>query len=271
MSFLAFCFVSFSIVKASLETTAFLAIEEIVINNADDIIPVDDSLVVPVVYPNIQGMDTLSGDELKQRFVDVILPGVLIAKYRIDSARSFVFNLKQKELWEPADSLRFGELSEKYNAGDIDELLVKLVTHPNSIVLAQAAMESGWGTSRFFEEANNLFGIWSFDPDEPRMRAAYKRGSKAVYVRKYEDVSQSIEDYFVVLARAKAYENFRKSRVNDTDPYEMVNHLVRYSEKRWKYVSLVKLLMRKNEFTKYDSYTLDPEYVVNKKSIKWLN
>lgn len=269
---IVFCLISFPILRANLEVekVSFLTVREIEVTSPDDIIPVEDTLVVPAVYPKVEGMDSLSGDELKKRFVDIMLPAVLIAKHRIDSLRNKVVNLKRRKSWNTADSVFYNDLAGKYAAKDINDLLVKMVTHPNSIVLAQAAMESGWGTSRFCREANNLFGVWSFDPKEPRIKAEYMRGSKPIYLRKYKDLSHSIEDYFMVLARARAYEGFRKARLVNNDPYEMVNHLIYYSEQRWRYVRLVKLLMKKNNFTDYDRHVLDPQYYISETNFKWM-
>ena len=59
-------------------------------------------------------------------------------------------------------------------------------THPYKYRLAQAAIESGWGTSRFYKEANNVFGIWSYSENELRIKAMEDREGKSVYVRKYD-------------------------------------------------------------------------------------
>lgn len=77
-------------------------------------------------------------------------------------------------------------------------------------MLAQAAIESGWGSSRFFREANNVFGIWSYNADESRIKAAESRGDDVIYLRSYPDLSGAIQDYFVSLGRAKPYSAFRK-------------------------------------------------------------
>ena len=63
---------------------------------------------------------------------------------------------------------------------------MRLKTHPTSIVLAQAAIESGWGSSRFYKEANNVFGVWSYSENEPRIKAMEDREGKSVYVKKYD-------------------------------------------------------------------------------------
>lgn len=253
-----------------IERSEALTFQEVTPLSAEDIHPVEDTLVKPLIYRSIQGMDTLPPEQLVKRFVDVILPAVLVVKRRIEQTRKRVARLKEKERWDAQDSVFFSELSDKYKADDMDDLLRRMHTHPNSIVLAQAAMESGWGTSRFSKEANNLFGVWSFNPDEPRIRALHSRGEKSIYLKKYEDLSLSIEDYFLVLARAGVYEGFRKSRMHQQDPYEMVNHLLYYSELRWKYVRQIKFLMKKYDLTQYDQYKIDPQYIVTRKRIKWL-
>lgn len=254
----------------SLEKVEVLTVEEIVPESSGDIFPVEDSLVKPLIYKDIYRLDTLSGDLLAHKFVEVLLPAVLVAKHRIEQSRKNIFRLREKERWTAKDSSFYRAQIDQYRAEDIDDLLLRMHTHPNSIVLAQAAMESGWGTSRFSKEANNLFGVWSFNPDEPRIRALHSRGEKSIYLKKYEDLSHSIEDYFLVLARAGAYEGFRKSRVQNQDPFEMVNHLLYYSEMRWKYVRQIKFLMKKYDLQRYDQHKLDPQYVVTRKKIKWL-
>lgn len=254
----------------SLEKVEVLTVEEIVPESSSDIFPVEDSLVKPLIYKDIQGLDTLSGDLLVQKFVQVLLPAVLVAKQRIEQSQKKVLRLRGKVRWTAKDSTFYHAQIDRYRAEGIDDLLLRMHTHPNSIVLAQAAMESGWGTSRFSKEANNLFGVWSFNPAEPRIRALHSRGDKSIYLKKYNDLSHSIEDYFLVLARARAYEGFRKSRVQNQDPFEMVNHLLYYSEMRWKYVRQIKFLMRKYDLQRYDQHKIDPQYVVTRKKIKWL-
>lgn len=239
-----------------------LNVKEVEFHSFHDIIPVSDSLVTPVLYKNVKGLNELEGDSLKQTFIRIVLPAILIAKHHIEKRRNKVLILTNKKRWDESDSIFYKVLADEYKAKSPERLLHKMVTHPNSIVLAQAALESGWGTSRFFRQANNIFGIWSFDPDEPRIRAAGNRGKRGVYLRKYQNLSESIEDYFVILARAGVYKKFRDSRVNTDDPYEIVDHLIHYSERRWDYVKQLKIIMRQNELTKYDQYTLDPAYFV---------
>lgn len=147
---------------------------------------------------------------------------------------------------------KFVDLLVEYNASDNEELLLVLKPHPVSITIAQAAMESSWGTSRFFNEANNVFGIWSFSKNEPRLAAAEKRGEKTIWLKKYASVADSVRDYYRVLARGDAYKAFRRLRMKTSDPYELVMKLDRYSEKGVEYSRALAAIIRFNNFYSYD-------------------
>jgi Bax protein len=151
-------------------------------------------------------------------------------------------------------------LSEAYKTNNGEVLLNRMRVHPNSIIIAQAIIESGWGSSRVFREANNMFGIWSYSANEPRIAAKFKRESETIYLRKYGDFSESIEDYFKTVGRTNAYREFRRARVDTTDPYKLIKYLTRYSERGEEYVIQLSSMIRFNELTQYDNYVLDPSY-----------
>ena len=133
---------------------------------------------------------------------------------------------------------------------------------PNSIVLAQAAVESGWGQSRFFLEGNNLFGIWSFKRNEPRIAAGRARQGKTVYIRSYQDMSESIIHYFEILGSSSAYRSLRKARLETDDPLLLLSHLRNFSERRTSYTNQLRDVLTKNNLTQYDNYRIDPQYLV---------
>ena len=128
-----------------------------------------------------------------------------------------------------------------------------LKPHPKSIAVAQAAMESSWATSRFTRVANNLFGVWSFDEDEPRVAAGEQRGDKTIWVKKYSSFEDSIRDYYRTLARGDAYKEFRQLKMTTDDPYALVKKLDRYSEKGAEYGKELSSIMKFNKFDKYDA------------------
>jgi len=239
-----------------------LDVEHVTMTSFADVVPVTDSLVKPVLYDSIVSLRDLEGGSLKQTFINIVLPAILIARHKIKRRKEQLIQLRDKKDWKPEDSTFYKQWATAYEADSLSELIMKHHTHPSSIVLAQAAVESGWGTSRFFRVANNLFGIWSFDPDEPRIKASSGRGERAIYLRKYENLTHSIEDYFDVLARSYAYEKFRQARAKDISSLELVNHLIYYSERRWAYVRQIKTIMQQNNLMQYDSCTIDPQYFV---------
>jgi Bax protein len=241
-------------------TNEELQVEFIELNSPDQILLIKDSLVKPILYSRIMGIDTLPTNEKKEKFIAAVLPAILVAKHRIKLKRAKVRVLLEKKNWTPQDSTFYLTLCEEYKTDVSSVLLNRMMVHPNSIILAQAIIESGWGSSRVFQEANNMFGIWSYSSKEPRIAAKYKREQETIYLRRYHDFSESIQDYFKTVARTNAYREFRRARLETTDPFSLVKHLWRYSERGEEYVIQLSSMIRFNELTKYDDYTIDPSY-----------
>ena len=191
----------------------------------------------------------MSIKEKKERFFALLVPAVqkvhaeLIAKYEAV--------LAQMKLSKNQPKIQ--NLKKLYNLKTDEELLMALKPHPISIVLAQAAMESGWATSRFFREANNIFGMWSVDKNEPRVAAGEKRGgTRTVWLRKFETIEDSVRAYYRLLAKGGAYKEFRALRLHTDDPYLLVEKLDRYSEIGANYTKELVQVIRYNNLTKYD-------------------
>ena len=144
------------------------------------------------------------------------------------------------------------KLKKEYKVKTDEELLLALKPHPVSIVLAQAAMESGWGTSRFFKEANNPFGIWSFNKHEPRIPAGQTRDGKVIWLKKYSSIEDAVRDYYKNLGRSPFFRDFREFRSVSNNPYELVTKLNRYSEKGDEYGEILQSVIRHNNFERFD-------------------
>src|SRR5688572_9384741 len=235
--------------------------ELIQVDSLNEIVLLDDSLVNPILYTNINGLEDLPFHKAKATFISAILPSILVAKHQVHNTKSKISHLQKKERWSKADSLFYADIKRQYKAKTIDDLIERLVTLPNSIVLAQAAIETGWGESRFFVQASNLFGIWSFDDSESRIAAGKNRDDKTIFLRSYNDMSRSIVDYFEVLARHSAYKSLRKKRQQTSNPYLLIPHLKNYSERKSWYTKQLKKVIRQNNLTKYDKYRIDPSYL----------
>ena len=113
-------------------------------------------------------------------------------------------------------------------------------------------MESAWATSRFFVKAKNVFGVWSFDKDEPRIAAGETRGKKTIWLKKYPDIESAVRDNYRVLARGHAHQHFRDARLETDNPYELVTKLDRYSEIGEEYGKELASVISYNKFTQYD-------------------
>ena len=184
----------------------------------------------------------------KERFKALMVPAVQKVYAELNNRY-----LKYKRMVENNHNrAEIEQLKEKLKAKTDTELLAAVKPHPVSIVLAQAAMESAWATSRFFREAKNTFGIWSFDKNEPRIAAGEKRGKKTIWLKKYKTIEDSIRDNYRVLARGDAFKRFRSMRLKTSDPFELVKGLDKYSELGSKYGKELASVIRYNKFTQFD-------------------
>jgi len=143
-------------------------------------------------------------------------------------------------------------LKKIYKVKTDNALLLAIKPHPKSIAIAQAAMESAWATSKFFRKANNIFGVWSFNKNEPRIAASKKRGTKTIWLKKYASIEDSVRDYYKNLGRSPYFKEFRQLRSKTDDPYKLVKKLDRYSELGAKYGKELTSMIKSNKFYLYD-------------------
>jgi Bax protein len=239
------------------------------ISGLEDIVNIDTCLVQPIDYTHTVSLNTLPVDEKKKKFIDLILPAILIAKLRLEDTLMLVKHLNAQDTAKLSGKEKkfLKKTYELYRADNFEHLKRKMTPPPNSIILAQAALESGWGTSRFFLTANNIFGVWSFDKNEPRIKASILRGKKAVYLKKYSSLSHSIDDYFLTIARGP-YRDFRIKNMETDNPFELIPYLNRYSEMDTIYTDHLRKVIRYNDLEKYDDYQIDPKYLDVKTEIK---
>lgn len=137
----------------------------------------------------------------------------------------------------------------------LNQLLTRVDVIPPALVLAQAANESGWGTSRFAQLGNNYFGQWCYSEGcgiIPASRAETDNHE----VKKYDSIDQSLDDYFLNLNRNSAYQMFRTIRSNLRNENAslisqqaallMSEGLIEYSQRRDEYVALIKVIINAN-------------------------
>ena len=239
------------------------------VQNPSDIEPVDSRYVIPLIYEKIEEIGRFDSEIRKEKFIDVLLPAILVTKYEI-----FKENKRTIDIWgklkshydlTESDSLFMDKLFQKYETKNFAEINQKQQVHPNSIVLAQAALETGWGTSRFFLQGNNAFGIWSFNKQENRMESLSSRGDIKIYLKRYDSTMESVSDYFLTMAKSWAFDQFRKRREATENAYELIWYLNKYSELRNDYVKKIGELIIQNQLTRYDTCELHPDFYIKVK------
>ena len=141
----------------------------------------------------------------------------------------------------------------------LQQLKQRLDIIPISLILAQSAVESGWGTSRFVIAANNIFGEWTFDPQKPGI-VPQKRPANASYrIRKFPSIESAINSYLLNLNSHYAYKKLRKIRSKlraekkSLDSLQLAKGLIMYSEKREEYVQQLNNIIRYNDLKYFDS------------------
>ncbi|MGH8281076.1 MAG: glucosaminidase domain-containing protein, partial [Gammaproteobacteria bacterium] len=142
-----------------------------------------------------------------------------------------------------------------------DTLLNRVDIVPVALVLAQAAQESGWGTSRFALEGNNLFGIWTWDADQGSV-PVNRPGDANHLVRVYPDVQTSVRAYLRNINVGFAYVDFRgmRARMRATgkplDALALAGALNRYSITGDAYIENIRDMIRDNALGKLNNLSL---------------
>ena len=185
----------------------------------------------------------------KERFYYLVVPAV----ERVHLQLLNFYTQVKSDIKNKSRLKKLKRLRELHKVSTNFELLHALKPHPKSIVIAQAAIESAWATSRFFTEANNVFGMWSTNSKEPRIAAGMKRGNgRTIWLRKFYSIEDSVREYYKLMGRGKAFKDFRKRRYETDDVHEIVKKLDNYSEIGHLYGKELSKIIRFNKLIKYD-------------------
>ena len=210
----------------------------------------------------------------KQDFVKTLLPLISYENQKILLERKKLFNIQAVLINEKTltnrDLFYLKKIAKKYkiktnNKHKIDlvnELLVFVDIIPNSIVLAQAANESGWGSSRFAKEYNALFGEYTYDFSKGVVPLKREEGKKHL-VKAFSSYNNSIESYFKNINTHYAYEKFRLTRkqMRDKNNFSNINLLVErlntYAEDD-NYVETISSIIESNKLYLFDIINYTP-------------
>ncbi len=209
-------------------------------------------LVVEQLPGDLAALDSI--DLRKSVFIKSLLPLLLLENERIAAEREKLIAIVER-IGPPdaTDTAFLAELAERYDSGpgNLRELLRRVDVVPVSLALAQAALESGWGTSRGAKDGHSVFGHMRFGVDDEGR------------VRHFADLPTSVEAYALNLNTHRAYVEFRRARAalraegKPLDGHSLAQHLHRYSERRMDYVRDVRSMMRANALRSFDQAKLD--------------
>jgi len=213
--------------------------------SAYDIREFNSDSISPFIYTNIPDLSILDVAARKKKFIALILPAILFEKARV------------KKMYDMIDESAPEFLYDYCNCKTVEALYYCLAEQPTSIIIAQAAIESGWGTSRFFLEGFNLFGIHSFYSGDMKIKAAGSDTSKPVYVKKYDGILSSVSDYLRTLAKSNAYSEYRISRFQNDSINDLLLYLEKYSIRRELYISDLQNIIEYNNLFIYDNLEIN--------------
>jgi len=138
----------------------------------------------------------------------------------------------------------------------LEQLLLRVDVVPASLVLAQAAKESGWGRSRFAREGNNFFGIWCFYKD-CGMTPERRDHGRFHEVAMFDTVEEGVRYYIRTINSHIAYDGLRETRGiarQQDEPFageELASGLLRYSERGLMYVNEIQSMIRYNQLQRF--------------------
>jgi Bax protein len=199
----------------------------------------------------------------KRAFFDYMIPAVEFQNEVVEERRLVLDGIKLKLKYgmelSVSDVMFLGAMGERYRidpnaslARAMVQLNQRMDIVPASMVLSQAAMESGWGTSRFAMQANNMFGQWCFSKG-CGVVPGQRDGSARHEVAKYDRVDLAVESYFRNINTQASYTALRgirqqaRSEGRLATGHELVAGLSRYSARGDDYIDELRRMIRSNE------------------------
>ncbi len=234
-----------------------------------------NKLVKPVnleLLPNEMKMIE-STKEKKNLFIQIILPLILEENNQIKLDRKKLFailnrnnNSESEKKWL---NMKFKQYGIKNK--DLLSLKIRMDEIPVSLAIAQAAKETGWGTSRFALEGNALFGQWTFSDDG--IKPLGQDSNSNHKVMKFNILQASVRAYFRNLNTHRSYREFRKFRAAARDNDEKLNSLFladfldKYAATGDEYTKVIKIIIQQNSLKDFDDSKLLPSSKLIKKLI----
>ena len=200
----------------------------------------------------------------KELFLQIVLPLVLQENNNIRLDRKRLFSIINKSNNTDLEKRWLNKKYKQYGvpSKDISTLKIRMDEVPVSLALAQAAKETGWGTSRFAQEGNALFGQWTWSGEGLKPKEADENeGHK---VMKFNILQASVRAYQRNLNTHKTYREFRLARAqfrDDGKPLDSIilsKYLDKYAETGKEYVKILRKIIEQNNLKDFDTAKLLP-------------
>jgi Bax protein len=221
-------------------------------------------LVKPIYFTQFpKDLDELQNVRLKKEtFIKIVLPLIVAENERIMADRSKLKKLYEKKFTTDLEKqwLRQKLLEYKVKKGNLEELMVRVDIIPTSIALAQAAKESGWGTSRFALEGNAIFGQWTWSGQG--IAPLDRESNKKHKILKFPILRASVKAYQNNLNTHKSYLKFRAKRSNmrkknkKISGLELTETLKNYAQTGVEYTKILNQIIKQNRLTDFEPVKL---------------
>ena len=203
----------------------------------------------------------------KSLFIQIVLPLILEENNRIKLDRKKLFNILNKNHNSESEKRWLNRKFKQYGVlkKDLSTLKVRMDVVPTSLAIAQAAKETGWGTSRFAIEGNALFGQWTFSGEG--IKPADTDSDQTHKVMKFKVLKASVRAYQRNLNTHGSYKKFRSARAKMRDNEEMLDSLAladyldKYAATGKEYTKVIKQIIKQNNLKDFDKVKLLPSSI----------
>ena len=224
----------------------------------------NEKLVKPIYFTQFpKDLDELQSTRLKKdTFIKIVLPLIVAENEKILADRKKLKLISNKKFTTDLEKqwLRQKLLEYKVKKGNIEELIVRIDIVPTSIALAQAAKESGWGTSRFALEGNAIFGQWTWSGQG--IAPLDRESNKKHKILKFPILRASVKAYQNNLNTHKSYVKFREKRSymreknNTISGLELTDTLKNYAQTGSEYIKILNQIITQNKLTDFEPVRL---------------
>ncbi len=221
-------------------------------------------LVKPIYFTQFpRDLDALQSTKLKKEtFIKIVLPLIVAENERILADREKLNVLSKKKFTTDLEKqwLRQKLLEYKVKKGDLEKLRKRMDIIPTSIALAQAAKESGWGTSRFALEGNAIFGQWTWSGQG--IAPLDRESDKNHKILKFPILRASVKAYQNNLNTHKSYSKFRQKRLllreknKKIKGLELTETLNNYAQTGSAYTKILNQIIKQNRLSDFEPVRL---------------